>query len=194
MSATDTEEVRVEPAAGEAATAANGDLVEVAEYILPRRRATIAGLVIGVALGFVNARLGLDFTPRLELFASLAAAIVVVIVLHEGVHGAVGRLLGHRPVFGFEPPLVYTTFATKIPRGHLVAIALAPLIVLDVGFAGLYAMGQLELFAALAFLINTIGAVGDLWIVLRVLPCARGSLIEDRKSGVAVWLARPADR
>ena len=160
--------------------------------MFPRRRATGVGLVMGVLFGVGNHLLALDFSLRPELFFAVGAALIVVLFLHEGVHGAAGWLLGHRPEFGFEPPLVFTTFREKIPRGHLIVIALAPLVTLDALFVGLYFTGTLELFAAVCVAINTIGAIGDVWIVARVLPQARGSVIQDTKSGVEVWRAAPA--
>jgi hypothetical protein len=150
---------------------------------------TLYGVGVGVLVGIGNSFLALDFTPRPALVASLVAAIITVLLLHEGLHGAVGLALGHRPVFGVEPPLVFTTFREKIPRTHLIAIALAPLLVLDAAFVFLYYLGVLRLFADLCFAVNTIGAVGDVWIVLKLARHPPTALIQDTKSGVEVWQA-----
>ncbi len=96
-------------------------------------------------------------------------------------------LLGHRPNFGLEPPLVYTTYEEKIPRDHLIAIALAPLILIDLACIAFYLLGAVRLFAVLCFAVNTIGALGDVWIVIKVSRHARDSLIQDTKTGVQVW-------
>ena len=39
----------------------------------------------------------------------------------------------------------------------------------------------------LCFEINTIGAIGDVWIVLKLLPARRGSLVQDTMTGVEIW-------
>ena len=79
----------------------------IASYVFPRHKATIYGLGMGILVGIGNSFLALDFSFRWELAGTLAVAIVTVLVLHEGLHGGVGRLLGHHPIFGVEPPLVF---------------------------------------------------------------------------------------
>jgi hypothetical protein len=165
-------------------------LEKVADYTVSRVKLGVYGAFVGVLLGILNVFLDVDFTPRLALVGWVAAAVVLVVFLHEGTHGAVARLLGHRPIFGLKPPLVYVTFDKKIPRGHLIAIAVAPFLFLDIVFAALYAAGVLKLFWSLCFGINTLGATGDLWITGRVLPQDRGTLVQDTKTGVEIWRIR----
>ncbi|MCZ6792489.1 MAG: DUF3267 domain-containing protein [Planctomycetota bacterium] len=159
----------------------------VSEHRFSRKMATGYAALLGVLAGGVNLFLDVDFTLCWALLGWLGAAVITVVVLHEGVHGLVAALQGHRPIFGVKPPLVYMTLRNKVPRGDFVAIAVAPLIVLDLLFAGLYQVPQLSLFANLCFTINTIGAVGDVWIVLKLLPHERGTLVEDTKTGLEVW-------
>jgi hypothetical protein len=164
-------------------------LERVAEYTVSRVKLGVYGAGVGILLGIVNASLDVDFTPRPALIGWLVAAIVLVVVLHEGTHGAVAYLLGHRPIFGLKLPLVYVTFDKKLPRGHLVAIAVAPFLFLDIAFVALYAAGFLELFSALCFGINTLGATGDLWIICKVLSHEHGTYVQDTKTGVEIWKA-----
>lgn len=159
----------------------------VAVYTFPRTKATWYGLGVGILVGIGNSFLALDFEPPQALFGSLVAAIIVVLFFHEGLHGAVGAAFGYKPIFGFEPPLVYTTFNGAIRRTHFMAIALAPLLVLDVIFIGLYVAGVFRLFVNLCFAVNTIGAVGDMWIVLKLLPHDSTSVVQDTKSGITVY-------
>lgn len=165
-------------------------LEKVAEYSISRGRATLFALGVGVLLGVGNAYLDVDLSLRVELVVALAAAILAIILLHEGTHGGAAILLGHRPIFGFKPPLVFTTFREKISRNHLIVIALAPLLLLDAVFCLLYALGFLKLFSCLCFSINTLGATGDLWIVSKILRHKRESLIQDTKTGVEIWLRK----
>ena len=163
-------------------------LVMVVEYTFPRWKAVVYGILVGLLIGYGNTFLDVDFTlGTAPLLGLVIAAIVIVVVVHEGLHGGVGMLLGHRPVFGLEPPLVYTTYKEKIPRDHLIAIALAPLVLIDIACIALYSLGALRLFAVLCFAVNTIGALGDVWIVLKISRHTRESLIQDTKTGVQVW-------
>ncbi|NIM52968.1 MAG: hypothetical protein GTO22_27650 [Gemmatimonadales bacterium] len=161
--------------------------VKVREYLFSRRLAVIYGVAVGILIGIGNSFLDVNFTLQPTFFGWLGAAILTVLFLHEGVHGVVGVLLGYRPILGVEPPLVYTTFKERIPRNHLMTIALAPLLVLDAAFIGLYLLGILKLFMDLCFAVNTIGAVGDMWIALKLLRHDAGMFVQDTKTGIEVW-------
>lgn len=164
-------------------------LKKISEYVLPRNRLFGVGIIIGVTAGLINLYLDVDFILGPELFGLLFAAVVTVIVLHEGIHGAVATFLGHKPLFGLKPPLVYITFSGKIPKRHFILIALAPFLVLNTVFVFLYAYEKLRLFSDLCLTINTIGAIGDVWIVLKLLSAPKGALIQDTKTGIEVWIA-----
>jgi hypothetical protein len=144
--------------------------------------------VIGVLVGFASAHLGIDLSLRASVFLWLLAAIIVVVALHEGSHGAVAALLGHQPVFGLKPPLVYVTFTGKVPRGHYMLVAIAPFVILTFLFGFLYARGAFKLFCHLSLLTNLIGSVGDLWVVLKLGGGPKGAWIQDTKTGFEVWV------
>ncbi len=170
------------------------DLQLISEHRFPRKKATVVAALLGVLMGVVNVFLDVDFTMRWSLVGWLALVVVTMVFLHEGVHGLAAIVFGHRPIFGIKPPLVYMTLRTKIPRGHLIVIALAPLVVLDALFLGLYCLDQMKLFSNLCFTVNTIGAVGDLWIFFKLLPHERGVLVQDTKTGFEVWASPAGDR
>jgi hypothetical protein len=46
---------------------------------------------------------------------------------------------------------------------------------------------QFILFMGLCFAVNTIGAMGDVWIVLKLSRHARGTVVQDTKQGIEVW-------
>lgn len=161
---------------------------KIDDYTLPRNTVYGVCIFMGILAGVANSFLTIDFSPRPSLYGWLLAAIIIVVTLHEGIHGAAAALLGHKPLFGLKPPLVYITFTNKIPRGHFILVALAPFVVLDLLFALLYVQGALKLFSDLSFIINTIGAVGDVWIVFKLLGAPKGALIQDTKTGIEVWV------
>ena len=167
---------------------------KVTDYAPPRSMLYAIGVAVGVLAGFVNSFLGVDMSLRLSLFGWLLASIIIVIVLHEGTHSAVAALMGHKPLFGLRPPLVYVTFADKIPRGHFMVVAIAPFVVLNLLFGFLYARGALKLLCNFSLIVNSIGSVADLWIVLKLIGAPRGALIQDTKTGFEVWVADETDR
>jgi hypothetical protein len=164
-----------------------GTVRKIDEFTLPRKQVYVVAVCLGILAGVANSFLSLDFTLRLSLVGWLAAAIVIVVVLHEALHGFVAVLLGHKPFFGIKLPLIYVTFPGKLPRAHFMLVALAPLLVLDILFLLLYSWRALRLFSDLSLVINTIGAIADLWIVIRLLRAPGGSMIQDTKTGFEIW-------
>lgn len=164
-----------------------GMLEKIYEYNLPRKWVYATGITIGIFSGVINSFLDLDFTFRPALLIWLLTAIITVIILHEAIHGMVAKLFGHNPIFGLKLPLVYITFSDKIPRGHFILVALAPLVILDIVFILMYINGVLKLFSDFCIVVNTIGATGDVWIVIKLLGVEKGTLVQDKKTGFEVW-------
>ncbi|MFC1857042.1 DUF3267 domain-containing protein [Thermodesulfobacteriota bacterium] len=160
---------------------------KIAVHDVPRRTIYLITFFIGIFAGVANIFLDVDLTFGPGLMGWLAAAIIVVIFAHEGIHGAVAAVFGYKPVFGIKPPFVYVTFTEKIPRGKFIVMALAPLVILDIIFAILYISGTLKLFADLCFIINTLGASGDVWVAIKLIPHPKGLLVQDTKTGVEIW-------
>ena len=167
-----------------------GPRVKVAEHTISRKKALAFGMVLSIGFGVINTILDRPefiWPFPLSLLLSVLGAIVTIVILHEGIHGLAAVALGHRPVFGIKFPFVFTTFRHKLPRGVLIVVALAPLIILDVVGVILYTNDILPLFALLCMEVNTIGAVGDSWIVIKLLGHERGTLVQDTMTGIEVW-------
>jgi hypothetical protein len=168
-------------------------MIKINEYQFSRKAATGYAIIIGSLIGLINTLYApIDFSLSWLFLGWLAAAIVSVVFLHEMIHGTAAVLIGYRPIFGFKLPLVYVTFNEKIPRGHFITIALAPLVILDLLFGVLFAMGVLKVFSYFCLIINTLGAIGDMWITIKLVPQERGTLIQDTKSGIEVWKMSPS--
>lgn len=166
---------------------------KVAEHSPSRGILCAISIVIGVLAGFVNTHLGIDLSLQASLLVWLLLAIFVVVVLHEGTHGAVAMLLGYKPVFGLKLPLVYVTFTKKVKRRHYMLVAIAPFVILSFLFGFLYFRGTLNLFYYLSFLANLIGSVGDLWVVLKLAGGPQGAWIQDTNTGFEVWVPEKSE-
>ena len=121
---------------------------------------------------------------------------MLIVLLHEGTHGAAMRLFGAHPVFGFIPKqiLFYSTSpGFAYTRSQYFCVGLAPLLFLDVLFFLIlfFPIGAVgSVIVAVLGALNTGGAVGDLWIlaVLRKFP--PNAYVVDEKDGIRVFLPK----
>ena len=167
-------------------------MTKVAEHVFTRSKISIYSLIVGLLIGVYNSiNPPIDFTLNPSLLAWAIAAVLCVIILHEGVHATTAMLFDYKPLFGVKPPLVYVTFTEKIPREQFAAIALAPFIILNVIFIALLAIDILKMFSYFCFITNTLGSVGDLWIAYKLIPHKPGSRVQDTKTGIEIWEEEP---
>lgn len=145
------------------------------------------GLVHIVFLGLGGALLDVSWPSGPEFLPWLAAALLVVVPSHEGLHVLAATSLGHTPVVKIELPRIFTTFSQSLPRDHVVVIALTPLVVLNTLAFALFLFSSLRLFAALCLLLNTVGAAGDIWLTVKLLGHSRDTRVLATEAGVEIW-------
>jgi hypothetical protein len=113
------------------------------------------------------------------------ALIPITFVIHELIHGMVYRLFGYRVYYGLSVQLgaaYAAAFGQFQKRWHNLVAALMPLIVITlIGVPVLTVPDSrvLAMSAYLVLLINTSGAVGDLYISYRLLQMPRHTLLYD---------------
>jgi len=125
----------------------------------------------------------LEFTVGPTGIAVVALLSVGTIVVHELVHGAVYRSLGYRVQYGLALNMgaaYAAAFGQFQTRRDNVVVALAPLVVFTSVLTPLLA-GPLVvgLAAFLVLVVNTAGAIGDLYLSWRLLRMPEGSLLYD---------------
>lgn len=130
----------------------------------------------------------------LELFRFLfflLLDVVLLVILHEGVHGVCFWLItGKKPVFSIGPG--YAAAAAPhslISKKPYLITALSPLVVLTVVgliLVPLVAPGWL-FYLGLFIVMNISGAVGDLWVAMSLLPRQEPLLIQDFGDRVVVY-------
>jgi hypothetical protein len=120
------------------------------------------------------------------------AAMVLVLLLHELVHGlAYWWFARRRPRFGVAGLLPYASVPPGVyfPRNQYLAVGLAPLLLLT--GAGLLLLLVLPLATisvlTLFIVLNAAGAAGDLVVVARLLSFAPDTLMEDAGAGTIVY-------
>lgn len=175
----------------------------VSEFVIDTRRALALTVVALVAFFAATwATLGFYLWRRDESsvaldggFLAFLVVLVAVVVAHEAVHGLTVLAFGARPRFGLGVsgvfPYAYTTIDRTLSRTRFVAVALAPLVLLS--GAGLVAIAvaaeRLSPWFAFGTALNTAGAVADVWMAFVLLRYPASVLVEDRKSGFAIWRA-----
>lgn len=137
---------------------------------------------------------GIQFNLQIGQFLAAILALIIVLVLHEGIHGlAYWLLAGVRPVFAFKGAYAYAAApGWYVARGPYLAIGLAPLVLLSLAGMLALAVAPLSWLAVIYFAVvmNAAGAVGDLWVAVLLLRAPRGCLALD--SGEEIQLFAPA--
>lgn len=120
-------------------------------------------------------------------------ATVILVVLHEGIHGLVILAYGGRPTFGvgragIVPYFYATADAQLLSRGQFAVVAQAPTVLVTALCAGLV-MLPFGSWLVVASALVLAGCVGDWMLTWVALRAPKGSLIEDRKTGVRIHLS-----
>lgn len=133
----------------------------------------------------------------LELVIALLV-FPAVILLHEATHGLTYQLLGYRVSYGLAPELgaaYAAAFGQFQKRGHNLIAAIMPLLVITLIGVPLLTVPDNRLLALVMFvalLVNTSGAVGDVYIIWRLLRMPPGTLLYD-VSVEQMLIYEPAD-
>jgi hypothetical protein len=122
---------------------------------------------------------------------------VLLMVLHEAIHGVVMRGLGARPRFGavlvgHVVPALYTTAdGYRFTRAGYLVVAATPAVAISVvGFA--LCFGPLAAYLVVPLAIHLGGCVGDGFAVLRTLREPSSTRCEDLREGIRFHRAPPA--
>lgn len=134
--------------------------------------------------------------PQISLWGALLwfginlLGYVIVLPLHELIHGLVFLLWGGRPHFGAKLPLALYCGARLqlFSRNQYLAVGLAPLVVLTLVFLIITLLApSLAFYTLFASIGNLSGAAGDIWVAARLLRLPSTVLIEDTEAGYRAW-------
>lgn len=135
-----------------------------------------------------------QFPLSFSFLAGILIVIFVTLSLHELVHGLFFWLFTHeKPEFGIGPGYAFAAApGWYFPRGRYFIVALAPFVLLTA--VGLLLLALVPaawlglLFFAIVF--NAGGAVGDLYISMRIWREAPDIWIRDRGDGFEIYRRR----
>lgn len=156
-----------------------------------------SGLIVFGLLIFYNslgAPLVIDSLPS-ELPAGLGLIIVLLVLpLHELVHGLFITRFGHKARYGVKMTVLFATAdGAFFRRNEFIQIALAPLVIISlIGLTlMLFLPAQLAQWIALAVVVNAAGAIGDLWMTAIALRFDSSALIQDQEDCMRVFAQLP---
>ena len=155
-------------------------------------------LVVALLQAFLAATrpdVGLHFVLRgremLLALAVAAALVVLVVVVHEFIHGAGFWLVTReRPEYRFRGYYVSAGAPEwYIPVGQYLWIGLAPLVVVTLGGLGLLRVVPPEAIPAVLWVVafNAAGTVGDIATVAWLCVQPRDSLVRDAGDAIALY-------
>ncbi|MBE7468841.1 MAG: DUF3267 domain-containing protein [Anaerolineae bacterium] len=159
----------------------------------PQRGLQLAGLAVFVltalAIGYLTWLLhgspaevvvSFDLTGLITVIVT----ILLTVAAHELLHGVVLRLMDYRVQFGFNwrlPGVYAAAFGQFMERNHNLWTTLAPLVVINLLALPLLILpiASVISLAFIVLLINTSGAVGDVYLAYRLLHMPRQTLLYD---------------
>jgi len=125
----------------------------------------------------------------LDLVLAAVAALVVLPVVHELIHGLVAWTLGGRPVYGIGPGVAFCHFREFVGKWPYAAILVAPLLAISLGGALVMPVTPMSLRGPLLALLvtNASGAVGDLASLWQLVRFPDNIMIADTNAGFEVY-------
>jgi hypothetical protein len=155
---------------------------------------TISGLIVFGWLLVYSEELGspLVINALPDSIPTLAglAAVLIVLPLHEWIHGLFIARCGHKARYGVK---LFVLFATSdgalFRRNEFIRIALAPLVVITVvgSLLMLFLPIGLAYWVGLAVVLNAGGAIGDLWMTTVALRYDPSALIRDEEDSMRIF-------
>lgn len=124
-----------------------------------------------------------DLSPESSIIAMFL--FIFTVIFHEFIHGLFISIYGGTPRYGWGIahkilPYLYATTNTRFLRNQFVVISLSPLVVISL--ASMILMVAFPVFAQwmlIPLIINSAGAVGDLWMAIISLRYPKNVLVED---------------
>jgi hypothetical protein len=128
----------------------------------------------------------------LMAIGKLLLTIVLVLMLHEGIHALFFWLFSkQKPVVGFKGAYAYAAMpGWYFPRNQYILIGISPLILitfLGVFFLAIFPISLLNL-VLVALIINTSGAVGDLFVVIWLMTKPSETFAHDKIDSIEFYV------
>lgn len=164
------------------------DLMDDPAWLASVAKGSAAVLVVGTAATAVAVLLGVPVEPvGLGWLALVAVVSLIVLPVHELVHGAAFKLLGGRGAkvrMGYRSPGMLYACANGLvlPRRFFLAVVLAPTVLISAGLAVAAALTPWPLACVTCLWLHLSGCTGDL-AMARDLAGAKEPYVRDTEDG-----------
>lgn len=155
-------------------------------------------LALAAALGFaiLAQSMEIPLTWARGTWVAWIVGLGITMVLHEAVHGLLARRYGAKPRYGLGVvgifPYAYCDPAWTFRRRPYLAVALGPLVILDLlALAAMLWIPGASPIAYAILVLNTSGAVGDLWVAWRALRAPAQVLIAEEANVITLYFEKP---
>ncbi len=158
--------------------------------------AFLGGILLGVILGWVMSKMS---TPILKSTTGLGLllTILLIFIVHEGIHGSAFVLFGGKPRFGVKliggwkyilvGLVLYATADGYYSRQQYAIIGLSPLVVVTLGGLIIALVTALQSYALWAVIANAMGSIGDIMMITRLRKFPNSVLVRDTEDGYEVY-------
>jgi type III secretory pathway component EscS len=152
---------------------------------------TVVG-VWGVFVQRLRGPLPSVFWENVPWLLAVIVVIVLMIVLHEWIHGLTIQWVGYKPRYGInlsKGVFFATTDNGLFRRDQFIIVALAPLVVITlVGMIlMIFTPDSLGYYIGLIVVMNAGGAVGDLWMAAVVSRYSEDTLVRDEADSIRIY-------
>lgn len=125
-------------------------------------------------------------------WVAIIAIILIVLPLHEVLHGLTINAVGHPARYGMKLSkgvLYATSDKALFRRNEYLAVALAPLVGITLAAMGLmlFVPQGLAYYVGIAAVLNAGGAIGDLWSTAVLLRYPSSVLVRDEEDGFRIY-------
>lgn len=146
----------------------------------------------GVLVRRLRGALPSVFWENVPWLLAVIAVIILMIVLHEWIHGLAIRWVGYKPRYGInlaKGVFFATTDNGLFWRDQFIIVALAPLVVITlVGMVlMIFTPDSLGYYIGLIVVMNAGGAIGDLWMAAVVWRYPENTLVRDEADSIRIY-------
>jgi hypothetical protein len=162
----------------------------------------LAVLITFFIFGGVFSRISAQIRPEMAVggeqsfladvnILSLVIAFIVMVLLHEGIHGFFFWVFTkERPNFGFK--LLYAFAAAPewyIPRNQFIWVGSSPLVLISIAGVALMPLFPISWISGLVFLLtfNAAGSMGDVYTIIKALTYPKDILINDQGESFTIY-------
>lgn len=135
------------------------------------------------------------FGESIPWIIGFLVSVVLMMLVHEGLHGLAIALFGHTPRFGikWDKGVAYATAENALFwKWQFIIVALTPLVVITLGGMLLAAFlpDPFAYYIGLIVVLNAGGAIGDIWMSAIVFPYPADTLVRDEEDGIRIYQKR----